>query len=99
MPIYKFLVHAKNNDSRRAGYLKDAHALGFHHLQSIIVQDLYFIEGQLSQEELQQLALKLLTDPVTQSASWMELPTPHLSHRSLIRLFWKLPSAPASPTP
>jgi phosphoribosylformylglycinamidine synthase len=57
------------------GYLADAHALGFQQVQSIIVHDLYFIEGQLSQEGLQQLALKLLTDPVTQSASWIELPS------------------------
>lgn len=76
MPIYKFLVQTKNNDPRAAGYLTDAHALGFQHLQSIAVQDLYFIEGQLSQEDLQQLALKLLTNPVTQSASWIELPSP-----------------------
>ena len=76
MSIYKFLIYTKNNDPRIVGYLTDAHALGFQHLQSIIVHDLYFIEGQLSQEGLQQLALKLLTDPVTQSASWMELPTP-----------------------
>jgi len=76
MSTYKFIVHIKNNDPRRAGYLRDAHALGFHHLQNIIVQDLYFIEGQLLQEELQKLSLKLLTDPVTQSATWMELPTP-----------------------
>jgi phosphoribosylformylglycinamidine synthase len=40
-------------------------------------QDLYFIEGQLSQEELQQLALKLLSDPVTQTVIWDELPAPH----------------------
>ena len=76
MPIYKFLVHNKTNDPRNGGYLNDAHALGFQHLQSIQVHDLYFIEGQLSQEELQQLALKLLSDPVTQSVSWDELPTP-----------------------
>jgi phosphoribosylformylglycinamidine synthase subunit PurSL len=74
MRIYKFLIYTNNNnDPRMAGYLTDAHALGFQHLQSIIVHDLYFIEGQLSQEELQQLALNLLTDPVTQSASWIEL--------------------------
>ena len=76
MPIYKFLVHNKTNDPRNGGYLNDAHALGFQHLQSIQVQDLYFIEGQLSQEVLQQLALKLLTDPVTQSAIWTEVSTP-----------------------
>ena len=75
MPIYKFLVQNKTNDPRNGGDLNDAHALGFQHLKSIQVQHLYFIEGQLSQEELQQLALKLLSDPVTQIASWMELPS------------------------
>lgn len=73
MPIYKFLVRTKNSDPRTFGYLRDARALGFQHLQSIAVHDLYFIEGQLPQEDLQQLALKLLTDPVTQSASWIEI--------------------------
>jgi hypothetical protein len=74
MPIYKYLVHNKTNDPRNGGHLNDAHALGFQHLKSIQVQDLFFIEGQLSQEDSQQLALKLLSDPVTQSASWLELP-------------------------
>ena len=73
MPIYKYLVHNKTNDPRNGGHLNDAHALGFQHLKSIQVQDLYFIEGQLSQEDSQQLALKLLSDPVTQVASWIEL--------------------------
>src|SRR5688500_8679137 len=76
MPIYKFLVYNKTNDPRNGGYLKDAHALGYQHLKSIQVQDLFFTEGQLSQKELQQLALKLLSDPVTQSVSWIELPLP-----------------------
>jgi phosphoribosylformylglycinamidine synthase subunit PurSL len=75
MPIYKYLVHNKNNDPRNGGYLKAAHALGYKHLKSIQVQDLYFIEGQLSQDDLQQLALKLLSDPVTQIAEWRELPS------------------------
>jgi hypothetical protein len=73
MPIYKFIVHNKTNDPRNGGYLKDAHALGFQNLHSITVQDLYFIEGQLSQEMSQQLALNLLSDPVIQSVSWTEL--------------------------
>src|ERR1051326_4807971 len=77
MPIYKFLVYNKTNDPRNGGYLKDAHALGFQHLQTVQVQDLYFIESQLSQEELQQLALKLLTDPVTQTVTWNEINAPH----------------------
>jgi len=74
MPTYKFTINFKVQDPRSSAYLQEAHALGFHALQRISVNDLYFIEGQLSQEELQQLTLKLLTDPVTQSAVWMELP-------------------------
>jgi len=76
MPIYKFLVHNKTDDPRGDGLLKDAHALGFLHLKSIQVRNLYFVEGQLSQEELQQLALKLLSDPVTQTIAWEEISAP-----------------------
>ena len=74
MSTYKFIVYNKTDDPRNGGYFRDVHALGFQHLKSLQVQDLYFVEGQLSQEELQQLTLKLLTDPVTQSAEWTELP-------------------------
>jgi len=75
MPIYKFLIHTRTNDPRIKSYLTAVQMLGIQPLHSLIVQDLYFIEGQLSQEELQQLALKLLCDPVTQTASWIELPS------------------------
>ncbi|MCG2788015.1 MAG: phosphoribosylformylglycinamidine synthase subunit PurS [Anaerolineae bacterium] len=67
MPIYRFVATFTHHDPRSAGFLSDARALGFHDLQRIKCQDLYFIEGQLSQEEMQQLALKLLSDPVTQN--------------------------------
>jgi phosphoribosylformylglycinamidine synthase len=74
MPIHRFLVSPKFSDPRSNGYVKNARALGFTDLRRIMCHDLYFIEGQLSQEDLQQLALKLFTDPVTQSAQWDELP-------------------------
>jgi phosphoribosylformylglycinamidine (FGAM) synthase PurS component len=77
MTIHKFSVQQKNIDPRNESYKRGAHALGFHQLQRMECQDLYFIEGQLSQEELQQLALKLLSDPVTQTVIWDELPAPH----------------------
>jgi len=73
MPIYKFTVRFTRSDPRSVAYLADVHALGFHQLQKIECQDLYFIEGQLSQEDLQKLALKLLADPVTQAATWAEI--------------------------
>lgn len=74
MSVYKFTLQFFRQDPRSAYYMKEAQALGFRELRQVIVQDLYFIEGQLSQENCKQLALKLLTDPVTQSSSWMELP-------------------------
>lgn len=66
MPIHRFVVRFTAPDPRSAGFLSDAHALGFVGLKSITCQDLYFIEGQLSAQESQQLALELLSDPVTQ---------------------------------
>src|SRR5512139_3224019 len=74
MSIYRFIAQFKFSDPRGEIYLSDARALGFNDLQRITCQDLYFIEGQLSQEICKQLALKLLTDPVTQSMTWTELP-------------------------
>lgn len=74
MPTYRFLVSPQSSDPRSAGYLKEARALGFNDLRRIICRDLYFVEGQLSQEDLHRLALELLTDPVTQSVVWDELP-------------------------
>lgn len=74
MPIYRFVVRFNQYDPRSAGLLSDARALRFDDLRRIECQDLYFVEGQLSQDELQRLALALLTDPVTQSARWEELP-------------------------
>lgn len=75
MPIYRFITQFKLSDPRADIYLSDARALGFNDLQRITCHDLYFIEGQLSQEICKQLALNLLTDPVTQSMTWTELPT------------------------
>ena len=73
MSVYRVVVRFSGFDPRSKGYLSDARSLGFHNLQRIECQDLYFIEGQLPQETCQQLALKLLTDPVTQIAVWDEL--------------------------
>lgn len=79
MPIHRFITRFTKMDPRSSGYLSAAHALGFQQLKRIECQDLYFIESQLSQEELQQLALKLLTDPVTQTVTWDEIHAPQSS--------------------
>jgi len=67
MPIYRFIARFNQHDPRSTGLLADARALRFNELRRIECQDLYFVEGQLSQDELQRLALTLLTDPVTQT--------------------------------
>jgi phosphoribosylformylglycinamidine synthase II len=75
MAIYRFLVRfTRSDDPRSAGRLADARALGFEQLKLILCQDIYFIEGQLSPEECGELALSLLTDPVTQTSEWVKLP-------------------------
>jgi phosphoribosylformylglycinamidine synthase len=74
MATHRIVVHQKHIDPRSNGIVQNAHTLGFKQLRRILCRDVYFIEGQLSQEELQRLALELLTDPVTQSATWMEDP-------------------------
>ncbi|MDP1624259.1 MAG: phosphoribosylformylglycinamidine synthase subunit PurS, partial [bacterium] len=76
MTIHRFITHFLQKDPRAADILSSARALGFHQVQRVECQDLYFIESQLPQEELQQLALELLSDPVTQTITWDEIPAP-----------------------
>lgn len=71
LPVYRFLVQPlTERDSRSVGYLADAHALGFSRISEITCADLYFIEGQLEANSLDQLQRNLLTDPLTQTATW-----------------------------
>ncbi len=75
MSIHRFVVRFRApNDPRSAGYGSDARALGFDNLIRLTCQELYFIEGRLTPQECEQLALRLLIDPVTQAAGWAELP-------------------------
>ncbi len=72
--VFRFTVKTlAEHDPRSAGYLADARALGFGGIDQIIVEDLYFIEGSLSEEELTTLAKQLLSDAVTQTAEWEEI--------------------------
>ena len=74
MQIFRVVVQSGQSDPRSVGYFKDVLGLGFNNLQQIECQDLYFIEGQLREDELQRLALELLTDPVMQTATFDSLP-------------------------
>ncbi len=72
--VFRFSIDTlAEHDPRSAGYLADARALGFHGIDQIKVQDLYFLEGCLRDADLPILANQLLSDPVTQQASWEEI--------------------------
>jgi phosphoribosylformylglycinamidine synthase II len=74
MAVYRYLVRSnQSNNPRNLRLLADAHALGFTRLTDVQCEDLYFLEGQLQTKEAEQLALRLLTDPVTQKAEWKEI--------------------------
>ena len=71
MSIHCFIISARSpRDPRATGLLADAHALGFTRLTQIQVHDLYFVEGDLSQTDLQRLAAELLSDPIAQTWCW-----------------------------
>ncbi|MBI5304779.1 MAG: phosphoribosylformylglycinamidine synthase subunit PurL [Chloroflexi bacterium] len=68
MPIHCFVVTPRDpRDPRAASLLADAHALGFTRLARIEVHDLYFVQGDLSQRDLQRLATELLSDSIAQT--------------------------------
>jgi phosphoribosylformylglycinamidine synthase II len=67
MENYRFVISPRRTDDpRSAAYLADAHALGLTAVTGLRCHDLYFIEGQLTQADLERLAVELLSDPVTQ---------------------------------
>lgn len=69
--VTRFVVSPRqHNDPRSAGYLAGAHSLGITAVTSILCQDLYFIEGDLAEEDLKLLAASILSDPVTQDVCW-----------------------------
>ncbi len=73
-PIYRFITCADQpNDPRSAGLLLDAHALGIRAVERLQCNDLYFIQGWLSDDELRRVADGLLRDPLTQRIDWQRL--------------------------
>ncbi len=67
---HTLVVQSKKSDPRNAGLLVDAHALGLDLVTDIQCRDLYFVEGDLAEPDLQRLAAELLSDPVAQTAQW-----------------------------
>jgi phosphoribosylformylglycinamidine synthase len=68
--IYRYVVSFKaGNDPYSNTYLSDAKSLGLSQVKNIIVSDIYFVEGNLTKPELEQLATSLFADPITQTVN------------------------------
>ncbi len=64
------LVVSPRAETNARALVADAHALGLENIAQIEKSDLYFLQGALTENELQRLANELLTDAVTQKFSW-----------------------------
>lgn len=68
--IYRFLVQPRGSDDPRSGgFLVDAHTLGIQTLTHLTCRDLYFLLGELDEDDIQKICL-LLHDPVSQTIEW-----------------------------
>ncbi|HEY4720798.1 MAG TPA: phosphoribosylformylglycinamidine synthase subunit PurS, partial [Anaerolineae bacterium] len=81
LPVHSLIVSSRlPSDPRADGLLVDAHALGIDRVTHIEVHDLYFIEGDLSPEDLRRLAAQLLSDPVAQTFQWRSVESSGVVH-------------------
>ncbi len=73
--IYRVEVASREGvwDARGEGLLRQVEALGIHDVREISVADLYFLQGDLDEEDVRRLVRALLHDPVTEEATWRAL--------------------------
>ncbi|MBE0699504.1 MAG: phosphoribosylformylglycinamidine synthase subunit PurS, partial [Anaerolineaceae bacterium] len=65
--VYRFVVRSKiGNDPHSYTYLSDAISLGLTRIEKILVSDIYFIEGNLSEADQHTLSYTILADSITQ---------------------------------
>jgi phosphoribosylformylglycinamidine synthase len=60
-------------DGRAAALLTQVAHLGLQQVQEVLVSDLYFLRGNLSETDLERLATELLVDPVVEGYCWQRL--------------------------
>lgn len=68
------ISHRRTDEPYTQSLLKDAKSLGFRELEALEYQDLYFVEGELNDNEKKRLIQELFSDPVVQSGHWHEHP-------------------------
>lgn len=73
MPIYTFTISPLQASTNHP-LLAHAHELGFKNIENLACQELYFIEGELSEEAKQRLVTELFSDTVVQKGTWLAKP-------------------------
>ncbi len=77
-PVFRFVAYQNRaDDPRSTGFLANARTLSLQGIEQIDCHDLYFVQGKLTETQLDRLAGTLLSDPVTQRIEWQ--PTSELS--------------------
>ena len=67
-------------DARAHGTMQDLHELGFKHIAFVRTAALYRIRGELTRQQIEDIAVRLLEDPITQlhTIRHASAPTPAL---------------------
>ena len=75
--IYRVEVTTKPafRDARGARVRQQARTLGVEGIETVAVADLYFLQGELDERQVQHLIDTLLCDPVTEEARWRSVET------------------------
>jgi len=74
------LVKDGFTDPRAEALQKDIHDLGISTVKRVRVSDIYLLEGNLNEAELQTICKELLTDPIVEEYSYRETPYPDDAH-------------------
>jgi phosphoribosylformylglycinamidine synthase len=67
-------------DPRSEGLQKDIHDLGIKTVKKAKVSNIYLLEGNLAEAELDKIGRELLTDPIVEQFSYQETPPPADAH-------------------
>jgi len=65
------------NDGERQGLLHDARSLGIGALAAVHTTTLYFLDGDLTPQQIGLLCAQLFVDPVTETAEWQAVTESH----------------------
>ncbi len=80
--MFRIEVSVKDGftDPRAEALQKDIHDLGIRIIKQVRVSDIYLLEGNPNEAELEKICRELLTDPIVEEYSYPETPLPDDAH-------------------